>query len=346
MFMLVFGINFTLWGAVGVLRFTDSALDRVRRLPRNAGSAAHRARRAAVVVRAAANGGLAGPTLAAGGGRILTIDDLAVLMAAHNEEVVISDSLSAITALVPPENVHVVSDASTDNTVELARAHGVNVIETVTNVGKAGALEEGIRTFGIDKRYSVVMLLDADTRLDPGYFQAALPLFDDPDIVAVAGCAHSNWHTPGLSFLGRLVTAHRSRIYALTQRLLKYGQTWRRTNATHIVPGFASLYRTAVLPHISINPRGLVIEDVNMTFEVYRKRLGRVGFTVAAKAVTQDPASVRDYNKQTKRWALGLWQTVRRHGLHLDLLSAMLCVLLLELLTASLSFLALPAVLT
>ena len=344
MFVLVFGINFALWGAVGVLRFTDGALDRVRRLPRNAGSAAHRALRADVVVRAAANGGLAGPTLAAGGGRILTIDDVAVLMAAHNEEVVIGDSLSAITALVPPENVHVVSDASTDNTVELARAHGVNVIETVTNVGKAGALEEGIRCFGIDKRFSVVMLLDADTRLDPGYFEAALPLFDDPDIVAVAGCAHSNWHTPGMSFVGRLVTAHRSRIYALTQRLLKYGQTWRRTNATHIVPGFASMYRTTALPHITINPLGLVIEDFNMTFEVYRKDLGRIGFTLDAKAVTQDPDTLHDYVKQTKRWALGLWQTVRRHRLHLDRLSGMLCLLLLELLTASVLFLVLPVI--
>jgi TPR repeat protein len=344
MFILVFGINFALWGAVGILRFTDGALDRFRRLPRNAGSAAHRARRADVVVRAAANGGLAGPTLAAGGGRILTIGDLAVLMAAHNEEVVIDDSLSAITTLVPPENVHVVSDASTDKTVELARRHGVNVIETVTNVGKAGALEEGIRCFGIDKRYSVVLLLDADTRLDPGYFQAALPLFDDPDIVAVAGCAHSNWHTPGMSFVGRLVTAHRSRIYALTQRLLKYGQTWRRSNATHIVPGFASMYRTTVLPHITINPLGLVIEDFNMTFEVYRKHLGRIGFTLDAKAVTQDPDTLHDYIKQTKRWALGLWQTVRRHRLHLDRLSGMLGLLLLELVTASVLFLVLPVI--
>ena len=140
------------------------------------------------------------------------------------------------------------------------------------------------------------------------------------------------------------MTAHRSRIYALTQRLLKYGQTWRRTNATHIVPGFASMYRTSVLPNITINPTGLVIEDFNMTFEVYRKHLGRVGFTVSAKAVTQDPDTVHDYIKQTKRWALGLWQTVRRHRLHLDLLSAMLCVLLLELLTASLAFLVLPVI--
>jgi biofilm PGA synthesis N-glycosyltransferase PgaC len=344
MFALVFGVNFTFWGMVGFLRIADGALDRFRRTPKNAGSAAHRALRAAMVLRGAANGGLAGPTLASAGGRILAIADVAVLMAAHNEEVVIDDSLAAITALVPAENVHVVSDASTDNTVALALRRGVNVIETATNVGKAGALEEGIRTFGLVERFSVVLLLDADTRLDPDYFQAALPLFDDPDIVAVAGCAHSTWNTPGLSFVGRLVTAHRSRVYALTQRLLKYGQTWRRTNATHIVPGFASLYRTTVLPNITINPLGLVIEDFNMTFEVYRKKLGRVGFTVGAKAFTQDPDTIHDYIKQTKRWALGLWQTVRRHRLHRDLLSAMLCVLLLELLTASLAFLALPVI--
>ena len=69
-----------------------------------------------------------------------------------------------------------------------------------------------------------------------------------------------------------------------------------------------------------------------------------MGFTVSAIAVTQDPDTVHDYIKQTKRWALGLWQTVRRHRLHPDLLSAMVCVLLLELLTASLTFLVLPVI--
>jgi cellulose synthase/poly-beta-1,6-N-acetylglucosamine synthase-like glycosyltransferase len=346
MVMLIFGINFTLWGTIGFLRIVDSLLDRFRRIPRNAGSTAHRALRAAMLAQSSENSGLTSGSLARSDDTVLTIADLAVLMAAHNEEVVIDDSLAAITVLLPPENVHVVSDASTDSTVALACRRGVHVIETATNVGKAGALEEGIRVFGLVERFSVVLLLDADTRLDPGYFRAALPLFDDPDVVAVAGCAHSNWRTPGLSFLGQLVTAHRSRIYALTQRLLKYGQTWRRTNATHIVPGFASMYRTTVLPSITINPGGLVIEDFNMTFQVYRKRLGRVGFTVSAIAVTQDPVTVHDYIKQTTRWALGLWQTVRRHRLHRDFLSVMLCLLLLELLTASLAYLALPVVVT
>ena len=56
MFVLVFGFNFTLWGAVGFLRVVDGTLDRFRRMPRNAGSTAHRARRAATIARAAADG--------------------------------------------------------------------------------------------------------------------------------------------------------------------------------------------------------------------------------------------------------------------------------------------------
>src|SRR5262249_36770257 len=159
-------------------------------------------------------------------------------------------------------------------------------------------------------RFPVVMLLDADTRVQPGYFTAALPLFDDPKIVAVAGCVRTS-RDRHLSALGNVLVGHRMRIYALSQRILKFGQTWRRINATHIVPGFASLYRTSVLPEIDMNPPGLVIEDFNMTFEVYQRKLGKVGFSLSATAVTQDPDTLRDYLRQSRRWALGLWQTVR-----------------------------------
>jgi cellulose synthase/poly-beta-1,6-N-acetylglucosamine synthase-like glycosyltransferase len=145
-----------------------------------------------------------------------------------------------------------------------------------------------------------------------------------------------------LSPVGNLLTGHRTRIYAMGQRVLKFGQTSRYLNATLIVPGFASLYRTAVLPAIDINPPGLVIEDFNMTFEVYQNGLGKVGFTLGAVAVTQDPDNFRDYIRQTKRWALGLWQTVRRHPPRLNLFTAMLALSLTELITSCLMFVTLP----
>jgi len=55
----------------------------------------------------------------------LTTGDVAVLIPAHNEALVIEESLRSIMVLVPSENVHVVSDGSTDATVDIARArHG------------------------------------------------------------------------------------------------------------------------------------------------------------------------------------------------------------------------------
>jgi biofilm PGA synthesis N-glycosyltransferase PgaC len=157
----------------------------------------------------------------------------------------------------------------------------------------------------------------------------------------VAGCAHTRWQRH-LRIVGNVVVAHRQRIYVLTQLLLKYGQTWRGISATHIVPGFASIYRTSALRHINISRPGLVIEDFNMTFEVNYKRLGRVAFHPDARAYTQDPDRYRDYVRQTRRWALGLWQTVRCSRRRRAVFAGALMLTLLELLTSSLMFLLLP----
>ncbi|WP_236790609.1 glycosyltransferase family 2 protein [Amycolatopsis sp. GM8] len=311
--IFILGINFTIWGMAGIARAVEQRLGPPRVL--NYGERS----------------------------REVSLPEVAVLMAAHNEEVVIADSLAAITELVPADQVYVVSDGSTDRTVELAQQAGVHVTQTPVNVGKAGALLEGIRHFAL-QRFHAVLLLDADTRLDPGYFDAALPEFDDPEVVAVAGCAVTDWRSSRRGLAALLLTAHRSRIYALLQRLLKFGQTWWRTNATYIVPGFASLYRGEVLPHLDINPPGLVIEDFNMTFEVYRRRLGKVGFSLAARAVTQDPDNWRDYVRQTRRWALGFWQTARRFRPRPDLFTAMLLGYIAELVFASILMVLLPMV--
>jgi len=276
--------------------------------------------------------------------RRMTVHDVAVLIAAHNEALVIEQTLAAIMELVPLSSVHVVSDGSTDNTVQLARRAGVNVIETKENLGKAGALHEAIERFVLLERFRAVMLLDADTRVQPGYFDAALPIFDSPEVVAVAGCVKTDTER-ALSPMGNLLVGHRQRIYAIGQRVLKYGQTSRHFNATPIVPGFASIYRSEVLPRIDMNPPGLAIEDFNMTFEVYQKQLGKVGFTLAAVAVTQDPDNLHDYIRQTKRWALGLWQTVRRHPPRANLFTAMVALLLFEAVVSSLMFLLVPMLL-
>lgn len=278
---LVLGVSSIFWSIVGLMRFT--------------GEQFRRGRRARVP-------GIPAPA------------DVAVLVAAHNEELVIADTIRSASALVPLENIHVISDMSTDRTAELARAAGVNVLELEPNRGKAGALAEGIQQFGLCHRFQVVLLLDADTRPSPDYLVTGLPLFADPGVAAVAGRAKSLVRPHPPSWMGRFLVAYRERLYVVVQTTLKYGQAARGANVVSIVPGFASMYRTTALPQIDIVAKGLVIEDFNMTFELHARQLGRIAFHPgAAVAYTQDPDTLHDYIRQVRRWTLGFWQTVRRH---------------------------------
>ena len=257
-------------------------------------------------------------------------DEVAVLIAAHNEELVIADAVSAARRLVPAHNVFVVSDGSRDATVERARAEGATAWDLTPNRGKAGAIRAGLERFGIPSRFPLLLVLDADSRPRPDYLRTALPLFTDDGVVAVAGRATTAADAP-TTRMGRFLTAYRERTYVCTQYLHKFGQAARGADAVAIVPGFASLYRTDVLDRIDIDAPGLSIEDFNMTFEVHAKRLGRIAFhPECAIAETQDPAVFRDYSAQMRRWSLGFWQTVRRHGLRPGLFWAAVGVFAVE----------------
>jgi UDP-glucose 4-epimerase len=298
--VLVLGVNTLLWTTVGAIRVVAGKL-------KDAPDGVHR----------------------------FTKDDVAVLMPAHNEEAVIANSLQAVLKLLPAEQIHVVSDGSSDDTVDFARHYGVNVYDLNPNRGKAGALAAAIDYFELAAKFKVMLVLDADTRLSDDYLETGLPGFDDPEVVAVAGrvrCMHDP-HT----FIGRFLVGYRSRLYAVTQLLTKYGQAAQHINAVNIVPGFASMYRTDILAAINIVAPGLVIEDFNMTFEVHANRLGRIAFHPnAAVAYTQDPADWRSYLSQIKRWTLGYWQTVRRHRLHLGVFWTALGMQIFELVSSSL----------
>lgn len=301
------GFNLALWGSIGAVRFFSE-----RRVDNSPGGSGHHA---------------------------IGLQDVAVLIPAHNEAAVIEKTVAAITRLVPAANVYVVSDGSTDATAGLALRAGANVLELPVAGGKANALKQGIERFDIRYRYSALLLLDADTRLDDDYFAVALPWFDDPEVCAVAGCATTVWKPEETSPRGQLLAAHRDRVYFLFQYLVKYGQCWKRANVTPIVPGFASLYRTEVLDKIQIDRPGLVIEDFNMTFDVHRLGLGRIAFDPRATAYTEDPHRVRDYYRQVRRWSLGFWQTVRAHGFWPSKFWAALGLMIVELITSSVALL-------
>lgn len=302
--VLIVGVNTLLWGLFGLARYAGSRIRPVRPTPRS--------------------------------GQSVSVEGVAVLIAARDEELVIGHTIASACAQVRPEQVFVASDGSTDDTAGVARRMGANVVELSPNRGKAAALVAAIDQFGLVDRFDAVLLLDADTTLDADYLVSGLVPFDDPKVVAVAGRATTSVDPRPGTWFGRFLVAYRERYYIVVQYLLKYGQAARPANVVSIVPGFASMYRTRILPDIDIAVPGLVIEDFNMTFEVHAKRLGRIAFRPgAAVAHTQDPDRFADYVRQMHRWTLGFWQTVRRHRMRGDRFWGALVLYIVELVVSS-----------
>lgn len=100
---------------------------------------------------------------------------IVVLIPAHNEEESIQQTLTALNAqTVPADRTIVIADNCTDQTAELARAAGAEVMVTEGNTHKkAGAINYALRRVlpGLADQ-DAVLVQDADTFLDPGFLAA------------------------------------------------------------------------------------------------------------------------------------------------------------------------------
>jgi poly-beta-1,6-N-acetyl-D-glucosamine synthase len=100
---------------------------------------------------------------------------IVVLIPAHNEKESIQQALTALNAQTAPANrIVVIADNCTDQTAELARAAGAEVMVTEGNTHKkAGALNYALRRVLPDlSDQDAVLVQDADTFLDAGFLAA------------------------------------------------------------------------------------------------------------------------------------------------------------------------------
>lgn len=242
-----------------------------------------------------------------------SLKDVAALIPAHNEETSLPRTLSALTKVLPPKQIYVASDYSTDRTIAICRKFKVHCLDIKPNMGKARALRHTIHKFKLIEKYKLILISDADIEIDENYFKYGLPFFNDPEIAALAG--HGVPRIDKYNFLQSFFVAYRLRIWRFMQYGMRFGQTWKYTNVNFIIPGAFSMYRTDVIKHLQIDAPGLIIEDFNMTFELQKKKLGKIAYSPRVFQKHQDPYSLRDYVKQVQRWDIGFFQTVKRHGI-------------------------------
>jgi glycosyltransferase involved in cell wall biosynthesis len=98
---------------------------------------------------------------------------LALLIAAHNEELVIEQTVrSAIRAGMKPQDIYVVDDNSSDATSKIVRGIlGRTQVIKVRRSGKGLALTKAARKFQLAERYDWIHIADADGGFSPDYFK-------------------------------------------------------------------------------------------------------------------------------------------------------------------------------
>ncbi|MBI4067727.1 glycosyltransferase family 2 protein, partial [Candidatus Gottesmanbacteria bacterium] len=244
----------------------------------------------------------------------LTTHDVAVILPAHNEELVIRQSIQALKRLVDKKQIYVVSDGSTDQTYNRARKERCHVSYLNPGLGKAKALVYLLKKFNLLEKYKLIFIVDADTRIDKQFLVRALPFFSDPEISVVFGTARINWPKHIIPSLKLYFIAYRERLNRLLQFYLIYGQTWKYTNVNFVIPGFATIYRSQILSKLEIDTPGLLIEDFNLAFQLHKKGLGKIGYHPSLVGYDQHPDNLRDYWNQVRRWNIGFFQTVRKNG--------------------------------
>lgn len=244
--------------------------------------------------------------------RIIKSRKIAFLVPAYNEETVIASTIRYLLKIAPQEDIFIVDDGSLDKTAEVAKKYLKNVL-TIKNGGKANAITSGIEKFDLIKNYSYIMPVDADTILSPSLPRIVekafkegnrkLPHRSNSKMVVAVVCKVVGRDTS-------LTTSYRMWEYEISQAIYKSAQSV--INSITVNPGCSTVYRSDLFKKIKF-PSRTMTEDMDMTFMIHRKKLGRIVYTPNAIVITQDPKTIKEFLKQIDRWYTGFWQCILKH---------------------------------
>ncbi len=227
------------------------------------------------------------------------------MLPAKDEAVGIGRTLrSILQAGLLPADVYVIDDGSSDGTGNIARSFGVNVARNEKNIGKAHSLGRLASAFELIRRYDFVCLMDADTQVSEDYFQSVKESFGETGAAVVCGRAKSTPHN--------WLTAYRCLAYWISHAIYKDGQS--NMGVITVTPGCAAAFRSDAFAQLDWS-NDTIVEDMDCTIQVHRKKLGRIVYQKRAVVSTQDPRTLRDYIKQMYRWHTGAWQVGKKYGM-------------------------------
>jgi len=227
---------------------------------------------------------------------------VSVLLPAFNESAVIKESLQSLMELRYPHlEIIVIDDGSLDDTAEkaqqVAKESSVPVrVISQTNGGKAGALNTGF----IHASGDYVLVVDADSRVEPDSLFFGLRHFDDPQVGAVGGFV-------GIANTEKLLCRFQELEYLISLNFVR--RALSKLGLVTVVPGPVGLFRREAILQVGGYREGGVTfaEDADITLRLLASGW-KVSGDLSMSADTEAPENIYALLRQRYRWRRGIYQ--------------------------------------
>lgn len=236
----------------------------------------------------------------------------AIIPAVH--EPGIDQTIRSLLAQTPAPDRVLVAVNNTDDPTTGAAANNVGdprveVLNLGTITGrKAGALNLALARLAPTEG-DLVLVVDADTTLAPGWISRALTELEDPRVGAVGAVFRADQSDGWLR-------GSQFREYA------RYAEEIDRTGRTFVVSGTGALIRAEALAGLTASRGFAYHEDVlteDFEITVALKRAGwELRSPIECETETDTMTTVRDLIRQRVRWQRGALEVIRYHGLSRD----------------------------
>jgi poly-beta-1,6 N-acetyl-D-glucosamine synthase len=232
---------------------------------------------------------------------------VSILVPAHNEGQGIEAAIQSLLEIHYPQlEIVVINDGSTDDTLTRAvkwagtyRNATVKVVDTKENIGKAEALNLGIK----NSSGEIVVCMDGDSRLESDSIIRGVVHFKDPKVAAVAG---------NVKIINRinLITKLQALEYIEGLNLVRRAQGYYQ--CVNIIPGPMGFFRRTALEEVGGYESDTYAEDCDLTVKMLSYGM-EINYEPGAVSWTEAPESIVGLITQRYRWTRGILQAVRKH---------------------------------
>ena len=230
---------------------------------------------------------------------------IAVLIPAHNEALLISDTVRSVFAQTYAESnyaVWVIADNCSDDTASLARAAGAHVLERSGNPGKGQGLNDVLRVL-MQKDWAAFVVLDADSEFHPRSLEMLdRQLADGAEVVQIRIAVQN----PADSMVTRAMELSQASYNALRPR----GRTALGLSAGINGNGFCMTREVVTkVPYLAHS----IVEDIEYHMLLLKAGI-RVRFLDSVWVKAQIPIGGRGARVQRVRWERGRIITIRNYA--------------------------------